>query len=157
MDLLTMLPLLSTLLLSTMLPQLSTLLLLTMPLPTLMSHPPTLTPTLLLMTTPTPTSTLLRLVMVPETLKDLTPLLFLMAVPSMLPTRLMAMLAMSLMLPMTELLSTQMPLHLTRLPLSLPMLVKNDRGKRHQKTKLTDRLTTVSTIQDTQMAEFIYF
>merc|ERR1712224_1015670 len=113
--------------------------------------------TLLLMTTPTPTSTLLRPVMVLEMLKDLTLLLFLMAVPSMLPTRLMAMLAMLLMLLMTELLSTQMPLHLTRLPLSLPMLVKKDRGKIHQKTKLTDRLTTVSTTQDTQMAEFIYF
>merc|ERR1719187_2616252 len=96
---------------------------------------------LLLMTTPTPTSTLLRPVMVLAMLRDLTLLLFLMAVPSMLPTRLMDMLAMLLMLPMKALLSTQMPLHLTRLPLSLPMLVKKDRGKRHQKTKLTDRLT----------------
>merc|ERR1712025_1498301 len=141
----------------TTLPQLSTLPPLTTPLLTLMSHPPTLTPTLLLMTTPTPTSMLPKLVMVPEMLRDLIPLLFLMAVPSMLPTRLMAVL---LMLPMKELLSTQMPLHLTRLPLSLPMLVKKDKKKltnnntRH--TELTETFKTNTQDRDTVFRLFIH-
>merc|ERR1712025_1487337 len=111
-------------------------------------------------TTLMPTSTLLRPVMVLGTLKDLTPLLFLMAVPSMLPTRLTAMLAMLLMLPMKELLSTQMPLHLTRLPLSLPMLVKKDKKKltndntRH--TELTETFKTNTQDRDTVFRLFIH-
>merc|ERR1711874_422575 len=101
------------------------------PLPTmpsqliLMSLLLTLTPTLLLMTTPRLLSTLLRLVMVLAMLLDPTPWLSLTAVPSTSTTRLMAMKAMLLILPMRELLSTLMPLWLTRLPQSLPMLVKN--------------------------------
>merc|ERR1712106_1185327 len=91
------------------------------PLPIPMSPPLTLTLMPLPMSTPTPTSTLLRLVMVTEMLRDLTLLLFLMAGPSMLTTRLMVMLDMLLMLPMMELLSTQMPQHLTTLPQSPPM------------------------------------
>merc|ERR1712106_179449 len=146
-------PHLLTMPLSSMPPQLTTPLSsmppqLTMPLPIPMSPPLTLTPMLLPMTTPTPTSTLLRLVMVTEMLRDLTLLLFLMAVPSMLTTRLMVMLDMLLMLPMMELLSTQMPQHLTMLPQSPPTpgnkadkerginIVKNKRQKRDN-TKIT--------------------
>merc|ERR1712106_13734 len=92
------------------------------------------------MTTPTPTSTLLRLVMVTEMLRDPTLLLFLMAVPSMLTTRLMVMLDMLLMLPMMELLSTPLPQHLTMLPQSLPTpgnKADKERGINRQKTKIT--------------------
>merc|ERR1712128_283325 len=115
---------------------------LTTPLPIPMSPPLTLTPMLLPMTTPTPTSTLLRLVMVTEMLRDLTLLLFLMAVPSMLTTRLMVMLDMLLMLPMMELLSTLMPQHLTMLPQSPPMLgnkADKERGTKRQKTEKLQR------------------
>merc|ERR1712128_243171 len=97
---------------------------------------------LLPMTTPTPTSTLLRQVMVTEMLRDLTLLLFLMAVPSMLTTRLMVMLAMLLMLPMMELLSTQMPQHLTMLPPSLPTpgnMADKERGINIMKNKRQKR------------------
>merc|ERR1712106_556269 len=115
-----------------------------------MSPPLTLTPMLLPMTTPTPTSTLLRLVMVTEMLKDLTLLLFLMAVPSMLTTRLMVMLDMLLMLPMMGLLSTQMPQHLTMLPQSLPTpgnKADKERGTKRQKTeKLQREKNDLSTI-----------
>merc|ERR1712128_306638 len=112
-------------------PQLSML-----PLPTPMSLLLTPTPMLLLMTTLRLLSTLLRLVMVLETLPDLTLLLSLMVVPSMLTTRLMVMRDMSLMLPMTELLSTQMLQLLTRLPQSPPTLDKFGNSKRQNHLKV---------------------
>jgi hypothetical protein len=101
-----------------------------------MSLLPTPTHMLLLMTTPSLLSMLLRLVMVLVTLLDLTPLLFLMVVPSMLTTRLMAMKDMLLMLPMKELLSTLMLLWLTRLPQFLLMLVRKHMSQEHTRLSL---------------------
>merc|ERR1740128_598899 len=73
-----------------------------------------------------------------------------MVVPSMLTTRLMVMLDMLLMLPMMELLSTQMPQHLTMLPQSLPTpgnKADKERGTKRQKTeKLQREKNDLSTI-----------
>merc|ERR1719312_476333 len=52
------------------------------------------------------------------------------------------------MSPMKELLSTQMPLHLTRLPLPLPMLVRKPHDR--EDTKDTpDKLINTSTLSNT--------
>merc|ERR1712213_214456 len=88
---------------------------------TLLSNPPTPSPTLLLMTTQRPTSTLRRPPMVPAMFRDLTLLLFLMAesnTSNTPPTDMMDSLPMS---PMREPLSTQRS-QFTRLP-QLTMLL----------------------------------
>merc|ERR1712038_1761985 len=84
---------------------------------------PTPTSTELLMTTPRLTSTLLRLLMDLVLSQDLTPLLFLMAVPSMLSTPLTTTTDTSPRLPTRESLSTQRP-SLTCPHLPLPTMLK---------------------------------
>merc|ERR1712106_643306 len=84
----------------------------------LMRSPPTPTPMQWLMTTPRLTFRLLRPVMVLELPRDLTLLLFLMAVPKMLPTLLMVTTDMLLRSHIQEQLSTLM-----HQPLMPPLLL----------------------------------